>query len=285
MIARKVIAVCFICILISASISLAEDADKKRTSYFNEKWMKTVVSIEIILKSGDEKPIGTGFLVESPNKHIILLTAKHIILDNDGNVTKNLVVRLNDKSGNSILLTDEMFTKLIGGEWFLSETFDLACRFIYRKETSDILFIPISKFLSADELNVGAPLIILGFPMGLRSNEFTVPVARKAMVARADSDTVIVDGFVFPGNSGGPVIYCPTVKFGKNITPGVLNEQRLIGLVLGYISYVDIAVSQQTKKPRITFEENTGLTKVIPADTVLELINRDDVQEFDNNLK
>lgn len=65
----------------------------------------------------------------------------------------------------------------------------------------------------------------------------------------------------------------------------MLNEQRLIGLVLGSISYVDIAVSQQTKKPRITFEDNAGLTIVIPADAVLELINRDDVQEFDNNLK
>ena len=38
-------------------------------------------------------------------------------------------------------------------------------------------------------------------------------------------------------------------------------------------------------KFKITFEDNTGLTIVIPADAVLELINRDDVQEFDNNLK
>lgn len=285
MIVRKILAVSLICILISASISLAEHADKKRTSYFNESWMKAVVSIEKILRSGDVKSIGTGFLVESPNKHILLLTAKHVIVDNEGNVVKNLAIRLNDKSGNSILLTDHILTKWNDGKWFLSETSDLACRFIARKETSDILFIPTSKFLSTDELNVGAPLIILGFPMGLRSDEFAVPIARKAMVARVSPDTVIVDGFVFPGNSGGPVIYCPTVTFGKKITSGVLNEQHLIGLVSQSIYYIDVAISQQTQRPRIRFEDNSGLSKVIPADAILELINRDDVQEFDKKIK
>lgn len=285
MIVRKIIAVLFVFILLSASISLAEDADRKRTSYFNESWMKTVVSIEVVLKSGYAKPIGTGFLVNSPNKHILLLTAKHVILDNEGTVINNLAVRLNEKSGKSILLTDKEIIKLSGGKWFLSETSDLACLFIYRKESSDVLFISTSDFLSAAELNVGTPLVILGFPMGFRSDEFAVPIARKAMVARADSDIIIVDGFVFPGNSGGPVIYCPTIKFGKGINPGVLNEQRLIGLVSQSINYVDIAVSQQTKRPRITFEDNTGLSKVIPTDAISELINREDVQEFDKKLK
>ena len=51
-----------------------------------------------------------------------------------------------------------------------------------------------------------------------------------------------MDLFVFPGNSGGPVIYCPAIKFGKNITSGVLNEQRFIGLVSESINYVDVAI-------------------------------------------
>jgi V8-like Glu-specific endopeptidase len=284
MVFRNIIAVSFICLII-ASTSLAADADKKRTSYFNDNWMKTVVSIEVILKSGDEKPIGTGFLVNSQNNHILLLTAKHVILDKEGNVIKNLAVRLNNRSGKSILLGDEIIKKLTGGKWFLSKTSDIACQFIYRKETSDVLFISISDFLSAAELNVGAPLVILGFPVGIRSDEFAVPIARKAMVARTDSDIIIVDGFVFPGNSGGPVVYSPTIKFGKGINSAVLNKQRLIGLVSQSINYVDIAVSQQTKRPRITFEDNTGLAKVIPTDAILELINREDVQEVDNKLK
>lgn len=234
--------------------------------------MKTVVSIEVVIKPGVEKPLGTGFLVQSPNKHILLLTAKHVILDDKGNIIKNLTFRLNDKSGKSILITDELLAKSIVSKWFLSDSFDLACQFIYRKKTSDVMFIPLSMFLSAAKVNVGAPLVILGFPLGLRSSEFAVPIARKAMVARTDFDKIIVDGFVFPGNSGGPVIYSPTVQFGEGIIAGVLNEQRLIGVVSESINYVDIAISQQTKRPRITFEDNAGLSIVIPTDAVLELI-------------
>ena len=267
------------------SISVAGETEKKRTSYFNENWMKAVVSIEVIKKPGDIKPIGTGFLVESPNKHILLLTAKHVILDSDDKIVKNLAVRLNNKSGKSILLTDDDFNKLTGGKWFLSDTSDLACRFIYRQNSSDILFIPLSMLLPSEDLNIGAPLVILGFPMGLRSDEFAVPIARKAMASRVDPQIFIVDGFVFPGNSGGPVIYCPTVKFGKHITSGVLNEQRLVGLVSESISYVEVAISPQTKRSRIAFEDNAGLSKVIPADDILTLINQNDLKEFDKNLK
>lgn len=268
-------------ILFSVAISYAKDTDIKRTSYFNEQWMKTVVSIELIQASGTAKPVGTGFLVDSPNKHILLVTAKHVVLDNTGKIIENLAYRLNDKSGKSILLTDKVCSKLRGGKWFLSDEYDVACRFIYKKKTSDVLVIPIDMFLKSSELNVGTPLIILGFPMGLRSDEFTVPIARKAMVARSDPGNIIVDGFVFPGNSGGPVIYYPAIKFGKGITSGVLNDQKLIGLVSKSINYVDIAVSQQTKRPRVTFEDNAGLSQVVPADAILELINRDDVSKFD----
>lgn len=273
--------VCLICLLLHSSIIFADEPSIKRTSYFNEKWMKTVVSIEMVEKSGSARPIGTGFLVDSPNKHILLVTAKHVILDNEGNIINNYAVRLNNKSGKSLLLTDEMFEKRGFGQWFLSKDSDVACKFIYRKETSDVLFIPISEFLSSEELNVGAPLIILGFPMGLRSEEFAVPIARIAMVAKNDSKNIIVDGFVFPGNSGGPVVYCPVIKLGTLFKSAVINKQQLIGLVSQSINYVDTAVSLQTKRPRVTFEDNSGLSNVIPADAILELINREDVQTFD----
>lgn len=285
MIKRQIKAIFILCIFFPASIANAKDADKNNTSYFNEQWMKTVVSIEIAQASGEAKPIGTGFLVGTPNKHILLVTAKHVIFGNEGKILENLACRLNEKSGKSILLTDKIFLELGGGKWFVSEDSDVACRFIYGRKTSDVFFIPLDMFLGSSRLNVAAPLIILGFPMGLRSDEFAVPIARRAMVARSDPKIVIVDGFVFPGNSGGPVIYCPAIKVGKGMTSGVLNDQRLIGLVSKSLNYVDIAVSEQSKIPRISFIDNTGLSIVIPADAILELINRDDVTKFDNELK
>jgi hypothetical protein len=46
----------------------------------------------------------------------------------------------------------------------------------------------------------------------------------------------------------------------------------LIGVVRGFIPYTDVAVSQQTLRPRVTFEENSGLAEVIPVDQVNETI-------------
>jgi hypothetical protein len=53
---------------------------------------------------------------------------------------------------------------------------------------------------------------------------------------------------------------------------------------LSYIPYEDIAYSLQTKRPRIVFEENSGLTKVLPADNILKLLHRKDMQELDKAL-
>jgi hypothetical protein len=43
-------------------------------------------------------------------------------------------------------------------------------------------------------------------------------------------------------------------------------------MILSYLSYVDTAVSQQTRHPRITFEENSDLAEVLPVDYIDETI-------------
>ena len=44
-------------------------------------------------------------------------------------------------------------------------------------------------------------------------------------------------------------------------------------MVSGYIPYQDVAVSQQTGRRRIIFEENSGLGKVVPYDAIQRLVN------------
>lgn len=39
-----------------------------------------------------------------------------------------------------------------------------------------------------------------------------------------------------------------------------------------YETYKDVAISRQTRRPRIVFEENSGLASVIPVDRVNELM-------------
>jgi len=271
----------FICVFIHfIHGAFAEDG---HTSMFNASWLKCVVSIEQLDSPTSSHPIGTGFILLSTNGHMILLTAKHVVLNGDGNLNTQLAWRLNQKTNASELISDQLQATLTG-RWFVSSNSDLACRFISYRNESDFKIIPTSLLLSQKNLAVGAHVLILGFPMGLRSEKYTTAIARSGMVARSDGDELMLDCFVFPGNSGGPVVYSPYIKTGANLTSSMINDERIAGVVIDYIPYTDIAISPQTKRPRITFEENSGLSHAVTADKILELINRADFQALDQKL-
>lgn len=122
----------------------------------------------------------------------------------------------------------------------------------------------------------GDRLFALGFPMGLVDVKRHYVICRGGCVARIRdclenrSKDFLIDAFVFPGNSGGPVILCPT-SLSLEGTKAIKNSY-LIGIVKSYIPYTDIAISQQTGAPRIAFEENTGLSSVETVDSILETI-------------
>ncbi len=258
------------------------------TSFFNNLWLKSVVSMEVRSPGAEPQPLGTGFLVKSPGDHILLVTARHVIVSDappcpgeaqeanngkrEARVREGLAYRLNDSRDQAVLALDTDLQKAGLGPWFLDPRHDLACRFIVRKETSDIALIPLDAFLTWKDTGAGTPLMILGFPLGLRSTEHAQPIARRGMVARADADGIIADALVFPGNSGGPVLYSPEVKMGAGLSSPVINEEKLVGMVFAFIPYEEPAISVQTKRARIIFEENSGLTRVVPADAILSLI-------------
>jgi hypothetical protein len=147
------------------------------------------------------------------------------------------------------------------------------------------MVIPLERLLSQKYLTTAAPVLVLGFPMGLRSEQYARPITRHGIVARSDNGELLLDVFVFPGNSGGPVFYSPVLKTDSSISSPLVNEERLVGLVVDYVPYVDIAVSPQTRRPRVTFEENSGLCHAVPADRILELVSRADFLKFDQQLK
>ena len=80
----------------------------------------------------------------------------------------------------------------------------------------------------------------------------------------------LVDATVFPGNSGGPVILRP--EMASLAGTKAISKASLIGIVKSYVPYRDVATSQLTRRPRIVFEENSGLTAVEPVDHILETI-------------
>lgn len=117
---------------------------------------------------------------------------------------------------------------------------------------------------------------VLGFPMGLVGGERNAVIVRSGTIARIRdalaraNQEYLIDAFVFPGNSGGPVVSKPEAL----AIQGTKSQGAayLIGIVKSYVSYQDVAVSLQSKRPRVIFEENSGLAAIHPIDFVQEAI-------------
>jgi hypothetical protein len=216
-----------------------------------------------------------------------LITAKHVVYADQGKgvLLPKLLYRLNDKKGKSIVILDDYATNSLKSGWVRSETLDVACRLIVPRITADIILISYSVFLPAKQVQAGAPLFIIGFPMGMRSEQYATPILRRGIVARSDPNNIIVDGFVFPGNSGGPVVYEPSIQLGQDFTTPILQGDWLVGMVLSEIAYVEQAISAQTGRPRVTFEDNSGLCNVLPADLILDFLRSSEFQKIDEVLK
>jgi S1-C subfamily serine protease len=104
----------------------------------------------------------------------------------------------------------------------------------------------------------------LGFPMGLVGEKRNMVIVRSGSIARMDknSKTFLIDAFIFPGNSGGPVILKPELLAIQGTQPS--NTAYLLGVIKSFISYQDTAISRQTNEVRVIFSENSGLAEVIP---------------------
>jgi S1-C subfamily serine protease len=116
----------------------------------------------------------------------------------------------------------------------------------------------------------------LGFPMGLIGPERNYVIVRSGNIARIQdaidrrSNEFLIDVLTFPGNSGGPVFTKPEVVAITDTK--AVSSGYLIGVIKSYLPYQEFAISEQTKRRRVMFEENSGLTGVIPIDFVQEAI-------------
>ena len=141
--------------------------------------------------------------------------------------------------------------------WFLSNQ-----HVYFREELEKV------GFMEGDEVYT------LGFPLGLAGDGRNYVIVRQGIVARirdwydGQSNTILVDAFVYPGNSGGPVIAKPTMFSYTETRP----YPKLIGMVSGYVPYQDFARSDQTGKVVSVSTENSGLAEVVPIDKVNETI-------------
>ncbi|MFQ5481257.1 MAG: hypothetical protein ACE5ER_00760, partial [Nitrospinaceae bacterium] len=132
--------------------------------------------------------------------------------------------------------------------------------------------------MEARGVSEGDFVYTLGFPMGIVDADRLDVIARSGIIARVRDaldgrrKDFLIDAFVFPGHSGGPVLYKPEM-YSVTGTPA-MPLAAMIGIVSGYLTFRDAALSQQTGAPRIIFEENSGLAVVQPVDGVRQTVDQ-----------
>lgn len=246
----------------------------------------------VAIGNSSNKWIGTGFLFgyrdlsyqESEIYNIYLVSNKHVL-----NNQKEIMLRFNPKDDSSskdyrLSLIDETGKLLY--KQHLNPKVDVAVISINVEKLDNdginysIFYNDKFAYTIDDMKNIetteGDPVFALGFPMGTVGHERRYTLLRSGAIARirdlfeGRSTDFIVDAFVFPGNSGGPIILAPHAVQINNTKSN--SKAALIGIVKSYLSYKDIAVSPQTGRTRVVFEENTGLTLVEPVDRIIETI-------------
>ncbi len=126
-------------------------------------------------------------------------------------------------------------------------------------------------------ISEGDGVFVLGFPMGLVGEKRNSVIVRQGTIARirdylvGSANEFLVDTSIFPGNSGGPVVSRPEVVAIQGTT--AVGRACLLGVVASYVPYQDVAISIQTQRPRIIFEENSGLAAIVPVDFLNEIIS------------
>ncbi len=252
-------------------------------------WQKTVVFIG--QETGDKKNfIGTGVLLNVSNI-FCLSTAKHVVYDKDNKrFRENLFVSFNSKDGKILDRKIEDIKRTFNVEWIShnNEEVDIAIiPFGLDIEKDDVKTIPENLFIRFNEINVADEIFFLGFQPGLSLTRVK-PIVRAGIISRLEDDkTFYIDTSAFPGNSGSPVFLKPSpISFRKEgINIGTTHMGKLIGIIGEYVPYQEYAVSSQTGRPRIMFEENTGISRVWSIDCINDILSSDKLTEQLRKLK
>ena len=256
--------------------------------YFN-----CVVTLGSRAQNGSLSWIGTGTLVGRFYKiqgngqkryHIFIITNRHVLEHQS-----SLVVRFNPSERQESLNYDIPLFKKNGDPLWIGHPdseIDIAAigidaEFLDENKAPYNFFQSDEHFMTTHEMaeagvSEGDFVYVLGFPLGIASKLRHFVIARSGCIARIqpaliqDDKDYLVDAMIFPGNSGGPVVYKPEIiSIGDTHS---VTKPGLIGIVASYLTYSDTAISRQTGQARVVFEENSGLAVIHPVDFVLETI-------------
>lgn len=255
-------------------------------------YLNAVVALGIPTEENTVQYIATGFLYGHPSREesndrdqnfkVFLVTNRHVVEGSDV-----IVTRFN----RPLNRPSQIFP-------IESRATDGSMQWTIHPGGADVAIIPISidileqygievevfrgneNAISLEEarqlISEGDGVFVLGFPMGLAGEERNYTIVRHGTIARIQdwfqgNPNILIDSFIFPGNSGGPVVTKPE-QVRITDTQSIMRS-LLIGMVSSYIPYEEIAISEQTGRRRMVFQENSGLAVVVPIDVIQETVD------------
>jgi hypothetical protein len=242
-----------------------------------EQHRKTVVLLGEVTHKGITQ-WATGFLVALGGA-LHLVTAKHVVRDPESGewLDEGLSIVYNKKGGGHRERRLDQIKAQRGVHWVFHENegADVAVLPVPLDPAGDdVLVIHEDMFVGPDRLSQLDDVFFLSFQPGISLSDPLRPVARGGLISLVNEDrTFFIDGFAFPGNSGSPVFMRRAPMRSEEGRVRVHQELtgRPIGIIGSYLPYNDVAVSQQTRRPRVVFEENTGLSHVWSVSFVQEI--------------
>ena len=243
-----------------------------------EEIKKSVVFLSVQQDANISDPKGTGFIVELDGV-FHLVTAKHVVSGFENNV----IALLNSKTGG--IIGKQLFNNQ-RMKWIHHDKYDLSVYpFLIDQNVDDVKLIPSTLFSKDENLYELQEIFFASFDPGsvnVKQENSIEPVLRKGAISKiSKTEKITIDATCYPGNSGSPVFTAPSLFTitDQSISIGNLSTPQLVGILVEYIPYIDVAESKQTKRPRITFEENSGLSRVVKAKYLLEIQQQQDFKE------
>lgn len=264
--------------------------------------MRTIIdeikkTIAFLGKTTEKKEFrlsATGFLVNIQNI-FHLATAKHVVLDakTGSFIDSGMLAFFNQKDGTIGSRSIDEIKKNFAVNWIFHENKDVDIAIIpfgLDPQNDGVKTIPDNMFLTTDRLFELYDVFFLSYQPGIQLQKRISPVIRNGTISLINDDkTFYVDAFAFPGNSGSPVFLKPSpIRFdeqGISIGGDQLGG-KFIGIIGEYLRYEELAISTQTGRARVVFEENTGLSKVWSVTFIKEIIESDTFkQQLDKVVK
>jgi V8-like Glu-specific endopeptidase len=235
---------------------------------------KTIVYLGVEDKNHNPVFLGTGFLL-SYKGYLYVVTAKHVV---DG-LYKNykdddITFFLNTKEGGGQIIKMDWIVRRSNAKWIFSKRYDVAIMPFVAMNNIDYKSIPENFLVTSEDLIELQDVFYISYQPGIESPGKITPIVRSGSVSIINEDGgFVLDAFVFPGNSGSPVFIKPNIFDDEKAKT---ESCKLIGIVGAYLPYQDVAISAQTNRPRIVFEENTGLAIISPAQALKSIFETDE---------